>query len=70
MPSFYTGLFRTKSVNSSQRSILTIMVIKKEEKPRHIADVVGKIIAQPDFTKAIEKVVADRKKQKPRLLKI
>ena len=46
------------------------MGIKKEEKPRHIADVVGKIIAQPDFAKVMEKVVADRKKQKPRLLKI
>jgi prevent-host-death family protein len=60
----------TITITKRGKPMAEIIPIRKEEKPRHIADVVGKIIAQPDFTKIMEKVVADRKKQKPRLLKI
>ncbi len=59
----------TITITKRGKPVAEIIPIKKEDKPRHIVDVVGKIIAPLDFTKAIEKVVAARKKQKPRLLK-
>jgi len=38
-----------------------------EKKPRHIVEVVGKIVAPEDFTKAIENIISQRRRLKPRI---
>ncbi len=58
------------TITKRGRPIAEIIPIEKREKPKHIVDVVGKIVAPRDFTQALEKIIADRKKHKPRLLKI
>lgn len=60
----------TITITKRGKPVAEIIPVKEGGKPRHIIDVVGKIVAPSDFTKAIEKVIADRKKLKPRLLRI
>ncbi len=57
-------------ITKKGKPMAEVIPIEEGRKPRHIVDVVGKIVAPPDFTMAVEKIVSERKKYKPRLIKI
>lgn len=50
------------------KPIAKLLPVEKEPPPRHLVDVIGKIVAPADFHRAIKQIVADRTKHKPRLL--
>ena len=50
------------------RPVAKIIPLASDQTPRHLVDAVGKIVAPPDFHRAMEKIVAGRRKAKPRFL--
>ena len=50
------------------KPIARLLPVEKEPAPRHLVEVIGKIVAPEDFHRAIKQIVADRAKHKPRLL--
>lgn len=51
------------------RPMAKIVPLEEEPRPRHIRQVVGKIVGPEEFHQAIKDIVSNRRKYKPRLLR-